>query len=130
MPVNRVFVYGTLRPGLKNYRVVEKFVLAVYPATAQGRLFDLPYGYPAMIEGDGTVSGEVLELKEIRKALKVLDRLEGYSETSSRNLYIRVLIEVKLKGGDRVEAYTYYWDHPNELPRLGKELPEGKWGKK
>lgn len=79
MENNKVFVYGTLMKDMYNHRLVEPFIKHLETAKTLGRLYELHYGYPAMIGGDEEVWGEILELKDVEAALKVLDRLEGYS---------------------------------------------------
>ena len=44
----RVFVYGTLKQGQRNFARYCRGVLNVEPAQVVGRLFDLPYGYPML----------------------------------------------------------------------------------
>jgi len=43
-----VFVYGTLKPGESNHQICASSVLEARPAIAQGQLYALPFGYPAM----------------------------------------------------------------------------------
>ena len=44
-----VFVYGTLKRGERNHERFCRGVLAVREATVRGRLYELPYGVPALI---------------------------------------------------------------------------------
>lgn len=44
----RLFVYGTLKQGQRNFPHYCGGVLAVQPACVLGRLYDLPYGYPML----------------------------------------------------------------------------------
>jgi excisionase family DNA binding protein len=56
-----VLVYGTLRRGMANHDRFCFDVLEVIPARTPGRLYALPYGFPAMVPaGDGRVFGEIL----------------------------------------------------------------------
>jgi gamma-glutamylcyclotransferase (GGCT)/AIG2-like uncharacterized protein YtfP len=43
-----VLVYGTLRRGMANHDRFCFDVLDVVPASTAGRLYDLPYGFPAL----------------------------------------------------------------------------------
>jgi gamma-glutamylcyclotransferase (GGCT)/AIG2-like uncharacterized protein YtfP len=44
-----VFVYGTLKRGQRNYERFCQGALAVREATVRGRLYDLPFGFPALV---------------------------------------------------------------------------------
>jgi gamma-glutamylcyclotransferase (GGCT)/AIG2-like uncharacterized protein YtfP len=44
-----LFVYGTLKRGRSNYNRFCEGVLDVREATARGRLYDLPFGFPALV---------------------------------------------------------------------------------
>lgn len=76
--LNRVFVYGTLKVDGCNHGIVQPFVKSICAATMRGIIYDLPVGYPAAIDGDGQVIGQVIELNDVEAALAVLDRLEDY----------------------------------------------------
>jgi gamma-glutamylcyclotransferase (GGCT)/AIG2-like uncharacterized protein YtfP len=46
----KVFVYGTLKPGERNYqRYCGDRVITQVPAIVPGKLFALPFGYPALL---------------------------------------------------------------------------------
>ncbi|MBG1265546.1 gamma-glutamylcyclotransferase family protein [Nostoc sp. WHI] len=92
----RVFVYGTLKPGEANYKkYCANKVVDVKKAFAQGKLFALPMGYPAMTLGDSQVYGYLLSFSNPR-ILNELDLLENYQPTrqTPENLYNRQTIEV------------------------------------
>lgn len=55
MEINKVFVYGTLMTGMHNHHLIKPFLKSVDTAKTNGFLFDLPYGYPAMIAGEDEV---------------------------------------------------------------------------
>ena len=44
-----LFVYGTLKRGHSNHDRFCRGVLDVREATARGRLYDLPFGFPALV---------------------------------------------------------------------------------
>ena len=58
------FVYGTLKRGQRNHKRFCRGALAAREATVRGRLYDLPYGYPALIvpkeDVQATGTGEYL----------------------------------------------------------------------
>ena len=126
--VTRVFVYGTLLRGGANHTRFCNDALAIEPASTQGRLYDLPAGFPAMVEAtDGTVYGEAIAFPDIDAALTRLDFLEGYRpERPEHSLYLRRVQPVMLlNSGDMVLAYCYVWR--NALPPGATHLPSGKW---
>ncbi|MCA1719309.1 MAG: gamma-glutamylcyclotransferase [Actinobacteria bacterium] len=43
-----VFVYGTLKRGQRNHERFCRGALAMREATVRGRLYDLPFGFPAL----------------------------------------------------------------------------------
>lgn len=45
----RLFVYGTLKHGERNHDRFCQGASAVEVATARGRLYDLPFGFPALV---------------------------------------------------------------------------------
>lgn len=102
--INKVFVYGTLREGRSNHRVVKPFQAApakeaVVPGYTLRRLSpSIPMAFEA--EGEQVV-GQVIELQRPRlfRALQQLDLLEGEG-----SLYIRKV--VKTLDGDNCYMYV------------------------
>lgn len=128
MKNQRVFVYGTLMTGLRNHYLIKAHLKEVQAGKTNGILYDLPYGYPAMVPGNGTVYGELMELSEIEEALSVLDGLEDYFGVGCPdNLYNRVHQEVETTGGEKLMSYLYIWARPDELMRRGTLVPDGDW---
>jgi len=91
------FVYGTLRPGQWNFRLIAPLVVETMPATLHdhvlyGRLLPFPYAIP----GRGRVVGDVLrvDLGSMPEALRILDALEGYRGEGQPNHYIRRTVSV------------------------------------
>lgn len=89
-----IFVYGTLRKGQVNEHFLEQHAKYLQKGFIKGELFQvIGHHYPAVLEGDKWVVGEVYELDP--KGLKELDHLEGYiSENNENNLYNRIEVEV------------------------------------
>ncbi|AEF93531.1 AIG2 family protein [Desulfotomaculum nigrificans CO-1-SRB] len=128
MTIKHVFVYGTLMMGLSNHQVIQPYVQSIQPAEMKGRLYDLLYGYPAMIAGEEKVIGELVELVNHDQALVELDQLENYwGEGEARNLYNRVVQEAKLADGRKVAAYVYLWAKAEEIPNIGVHVADGSW---
>lgn len=105
-----VFVYGTLRTGHGNHRLVESFVKASKPGTIQGDLFCTAYGLPIVTPGAGTVHGEWLQFDDqhVRPVLKILDDLEGFRLYSlGTSSYWRVPVQDQKR--KRTHGYMYVW---------------------
>lgn len=111
-----VFFYGTLmtpfnRPGRQRVDAKMSF-------TGRGRigaaLFDLGI-YPAAIPAnDGSaVRGEVYEMHDPAAVLATLDDIEGYRAAEpEKSLYMRMLTDVVLDDGKRVQAWAYFYNAP------------------
>lgn len=118
----RLFVYGTLLPGEANHDLAAPYVLASFPGTIRGRLYDAG-GYPGcVLDGDGpTVEGVWLELRE--EALRVLDDLEQFFGAEEENDYERVWVrDARLPA----EGWIYVWPDGRGLP----EIAGGNWRKR
>ena len=59
-----VFVYGTLKRGQRNHERFCRGSLAAREATVRGRLYDLPFGFPALV-----VPGEAIRATGTRDYL-------------------------------------------------------------
>jgi gamma-glutamylcyclotransferase (GGCT)/AIG2-like uncharacterized protein YtfP len=100
--MNRIFVYGLLKPGFSLYHVAEPFVIDTIDATVKGRLYDA--GVPAArFDEDGEIEGAILTLDETRvdEALRVLDELEEEGRE-----YRRITVEARTRDGV-VDAHAY-----------------------
>jgi gamma-glutamylcyclotransferase (GGCT)/AIG2-like uncharacterized protein YtfP len=107
----KVFVYGTLKRGYGNHRVME---------AAEGEFLqkDTIKGYeiyntgcfPAVVEGEGVVQGEVFEVPE--EGMYFLDRLEGVPRLYDRHT-------THTEGG--LEVVTYLWQSPVHMERKLEE---------
>jgi len=133
-----VFVYGTLKEGYGNSRIIEDLKCSTMLGWVKGSLFDLgPYPAYKMF-GDNTIYGEIHELSNPKEALKRLDRLEGYSEArpEKHNLYNRRKIMVNIMDdpeNSQVECYIYEFSGRIEEIKNDnkiKELVNGIWDPK
>lgn len=121
-----VFVYGTLRPGEKNYPAyLQGNTVRELPASVAGELhFAAEGGYPYLIAGAGTVQGELITLDPGRYAaiLRRLDELEEYDPGNEPgSVYLRRRAVVRLTGGGTAEAWVYYWNGE----RCGERIASG-----
>lgn len=127
--LTKVFVYGTLCRGQRYHHILAPFAKQFHKATVRGQLFDLPVGYPAMIEGESAVAGELVELKNVSEALRLLDELEDYEENSDSNEYERIVVKVVTESGEEHDCYVYLYS-PNRrewLAANGTWVPGGDW---
>ncbi len=122
-----VFVYGTLRPGQKNYpRLLQGRTLREFPARVHGRLYFVSNGgYPYVLPEDGTVWGDLVELEpeHYDETLQELDLLEEYDpQDEAQSVYLRRPTEVFLDDGRCRLAWIYYW---NAFQILGDLVESG-----
>ena len=103
-----VFIYGTLLRGLERAHLLEQAEF-LGPATAPGRLHALG-AYPGLLEGSGTVVGELYRIDEQTRAQ--LDRVEGFDPANpDDSLYQRRPIHARLIAtGETLNAQTYLYN--------------------
>lgn len=127
--LNRIFVYGTLKPGGRNYFLARG---VVHTETAYLEGYDLvhfePERYPAMVpsievSGAGRVHGVVLTFRDIEAALPALDALEGLHLSPPE--YERVLVTVRPSGQT---VWTYVYVNQTRLTAAGvSAVAGGDW---
>jgi len=111
--MTRVFVYGTLRRGFGNHRLLAGARFLGEARTARAYRMVSLGGCPGMLAGTSRVVGEVYEVDD--ETLLRLDRLEGHPYMYRRE-------PVRLHGFAKVEAYIYQRDSAR-LP----EVASGDW---
>ena len=118
--MDRLFVYGSLRTGQAARSLIANHVVGSTPATAEGRMFALPDGYPGLLPGGGTwVTGELMTLRDLAPAFALLDAYEGEE-------FHRALQRIRLPDGSTVWAWCYVL--ANAALAEGAELiPGGDW---
>jgi gamma-glutamylcyclotransferase (GGCT)/AIG2-like uncharacterized protein YtfP len=116
---NRLFVYGTLRPGEVRWQFLEPFVDGEgHDDSVTGVLYDTGHGYPAArFDRPGLIHGRCYGLRDatVDHALTLLDEVEAAVE----HLFRRV--RVTTASGVRAWAYEYCDTH--ELP----PVTSGDW---
>jgi gamma-glutamylcyclotransferase (GGCT)/AIG2-like uncharacterized protein YtfP len=134
----RVFAYGTLKPGEINYPICDRWVTNTQPAIASGLLYQLPFGYPAMVAcADGIVHGVILSFAD-SAILQKLDEFEQHdlalfqryfpNQSLEANQYQRQAIEVfKPIGRSFGSAWVYLMTSPQVQQIGGVLLPDGDW---
>lgn len=132
-----VFVYGTLKPGERNYWICADRVVKSSPATVQGRLYHLPLGYPVLTPGGDPVKGCLLYFRDVT-ILQILDDYEQHDPTDMEQLYPDLAIEEHQYTRQQLEVYDSQgqplglaWTYtmtPEQVSRLrGKYLATGEW---
>ncbi|MFC4557258.1 gamma-glutamylcyclotransferase [Virgibacillus kekensis] len=120
----KLFVYGTLRRGEKNYNLLGGAANIYRQCWTEGTLYDTGLGYPALepTETD-RIFGELYNVSDAQ--LKEIDELESYVEGAPNNLFERVPAKVFNDIGEECEAYTY----TSGLPESGraKRIQSGDW---
>lgn len=127
--ITAVFVYGSLKQGQYNYPVACRAGQhTVTPASLGGhQLHDLG-PFPAVVTGQGTVYGQVLDYgHDISRALFQLDGLEGFRGFGNpHNHYDRAEVTATLEDGTTVPCWVYLY--ARNLERAGvRHLPAGHW---
>ncbi|MGG7142147.1 gamma-glutamylcyclotransferase family protein [Clostridium nigeriense] len=129
-----LFVYGSLREGFFNYDLYLKGkVKSIRPAEINGfELYHMPYkGYPAVLPGNNTIVGEVVEIEDYDSTLKAMDKMEGFLEEGNpNNEYSRKLVQVKLTDDESSEdCYSYFYNKDID-PKFQDEaiyIKNGDW---
>lgn len=112
--LKRVFVYGTLKKGFGNHRLLEnaKYVGEAETVFPVYTMFDIG-SFPGVVQGGETmIKGEVYDVND--EEFANLDRLEGYP-----SMYTREEIDTT-KG----KAWMYLWNY--DTNNLGI-LTTGEW---
>lgn len=106
MSLERLFVYGTLRPHREAFELVRRVVVRHQPAVLTGySLVAEGHRYPWCIESaGGEVAGDLLWLEEVEETLRRLDEYEGVDDPEPE--YVRSVADV-LIGSDMVSAWVY-----------------------
>lgn len=126
------FVYGTLKRGEINHRLLAPYLVSVEAARLAGSLYDVGE-FPALLQGDGTVHGDLIRIDPDRlpDLLPVLDRLEEcIPDDDEASLYHRRVVTVTTESGVGETAFVYFYNsaHPYLPPpeRLDR-VPDGRW---
>lgn len=104
----KIFVYGTLLKGMSRFGVLAESQFLGH-GCIRGQLYDLG-DYPAIIEGSGTVYGELYEIDGEKR--RELDRIEAYHpDDEEHSLYLRKEADITLLNDGAYEsAYAYFYN--------------------
>ena len=103
-----LFVYGTLRRGQENYWLMRGNTVSEVSATIEQMALYSLRAYPMMVEGEGTVCGELITFhpRVYSRLLADLDQLEGYyPDRDSR--FRRVERCIRTASGSELLAWVY-----------------------
>ncbi|MCL6634191.1 MAG: gamma-glutamylcyclotransferase [Peptococcaceae bacterium] len=134
MYLNRLFVYGTLLPGLENYnRFIATCRPKAFKARAKGIMYYLPEdGYPVVLEGEGEVKGVLFETRDMPVILPEIDEIEKYTGVESQSHLIREIKDVEIVDtNETVKAHMYLWppSRAEWLKEHGVVIPDGDWAR-
>jgi len=118
---------------MKGMRLHDRYcgdALTIEATATTGRLYHLPYGFPAMFDApDGIVHGEVMTFPDINDTLRALDCLEGYNP-GGRSHYLRIKKPVTIISTGKTEiawCYAYPENRLEEIEHIGEFIPGGCW---
>ncbi|MGH9388692.1 MAG: gamma-glutamylcyclotransferase family protein [Vicinamibacteria bacterium] len=133
-----LFVYGTLMSDFHNHRRYARDAVSIREASCAGTLYHLPEGYPVLLdeggerEARGRVRGEALAFLDFERALRRLDRLEGYDRRREEgNLFVRARRRIQIAGVGARWGWVYIAppEKASEIARRGTAVPDGDWRK-
>ena len=122
------FVYGTLKVGGYYASDFDRLRVTAEIATIKGYdLFNLG-SFPAIVEGDGEVHGELHEYAHPGVVTSIMDEIEGFNGDSESSLYARKRIKIDVDsrcGGKTVDAIVYVF--AQEIPEGASKIEDGIW---
>lgn len=122
----RVFVYGTLMSGEENHHILKDRSKLLGEGVISGTIYEMPGNYPALIEDEGIVRGELFEFED-EDVLKQLDRIEGYYGKGKKNLYDRERRDIIMADGKFIECWVYIYRNKETAKKKGAFIPGGNW---
>lgn len=129
----KIFVYGSLRTGFFNYdKYLKGNVLNCEAAKIKGKLFHMPNkGYPAVLDGDDYIYGEVMTVDNYEEVMVAMDEMEGYhGENSADNEYTRTVMDVEIVETCTIEkcyVYKYGLNDEDEFNKHKIYISHGDW---
>lgn len=129
-----LFLYGTLMSGARGVLGTEERLRlaresdSLGPASLVGaQLYDLG-AYPGALpvdDLDAIVHGELVALVKPQATILWLDEYEGFVHGAGDNDYDRLVCEVRLAGGETIEAWIYVL---HTTPADARRVVSGRWG--
>lgn len=104
--MDKLFVYGTLKPNCFNHHILQKIGGDFFEATLYGFQLDKSWekqtGYPGVIKSNtnAKVEGFLFTSKNLYRSWEVLDNFET-------DAYYRKMVPITLKNNRKVYAFVY-----------------------
>lgn len=128
-----LFVYGTLMKGCRNHKYMKGKYLNKWNAYTKGKLYHLrDENYPALLQGNDRVRGELYEIENLQEKIEDIDQLENYHKNNIYfSEYIRVEIDVVTEEGKKIKADAYLYNviDIDKFLQNSMYIPEGYWKK-
>ncbi|MCR1871066.1 gamma-glutamylcyclotransferase family protein [Longicatena caecimuris] len=128
--MKQIFVYGSLRKGMYNYeRYLKGKSRFVGYGYVKGCLYALKdAAYPALLDGDQDVFGEIYEIDE--QVASAIDELEGCHKDALGEYYkARKIIRTTQGALLELEVYCFSLDYEKNAERLKAVIPHGDFVK-
>ena len=120
--MNKLFVYGTLKQGHGNHRLLTDAKFVGTATTSQEFTMYSTGGFPALVHsGDTSIFGEVYEVTD--EEFSRLDVLEGYPHMYTRE---QISVNVGEEGDSFVSnnVWVYIWNYElDDMP----VVESGEW---
>jgi gamma-glutamylcyclotransferase (GGCT)/AIG2-like uncharacterized protein YtfP len=130
MNIVKMFVYGTLMEGFRNYeKYLKPYVIDKKEGYILASLYHLEdKNCPAIIEGSDRVYGEILSVvDEDGSVRKAVDELEFYFEGSTEMMYNRKSFKVYSEDGiEDLDVYLFVNEKYLHEHKIEK-IPSGRW---
>jgi gamma-glutamylcyclotransferase (GGCT)/AIG2-like uncharacterized protein YtfP len=121
-----VFVYGSLMRDCSLHHFLSDGRFDG-DASADGRLISLGE-YPGLIDGAGTVRGELYAFTDLPAALDVLDDVENFDPANPEGSeFVRDSRRVQRNNGTEDRAWLYVYNQPRGSAPI---IPSGDWRKR
>ena len=123
-----LFVYGTLRRGSARHAILRRLGAEfIGEGSIRAELFDCGEwpGARKSAANHAQVAGEIYRLRNSARALKVLDKVEGFRpQVPEASLFTRETTEVVLLDGKQTPAWVYWLNR-----RFGpmRRIPSGDY---
>jgi len=128
-----LFVYGTLMKGCRNHKYIKGKYLNKWNAYTKGKLYHLrDENYPALLQGNDRVRGELYEIENLQEKIEDIDQLENYHKNNIYfSEYIRAEIDVVTEEGKKIKADAYLYNviDIDKFLQNSMYIPEGYWKK-
>lgn len=118
-----LFVYGTLKRGHGNHRVLGNSVY-IRDALMHNHVMYSLGGFPGIVKGEGTVSGELFKVPD--EQWDNLDGLEGYNKEKDVGMYLRRQWEVEI-GSEPFMDHAWYYLWNGRTPTEDRLIKDGVW---